>query len=211
MKMNKQDKPRGSFGIPEEMLEASKRQASQQPLSKSEETPEQVNEEDGVPEAKGDALPGKVSPLKTLSDLGVNFTEDNLQELVLYGKYSAEVDVVKGILKATFRMLTTEDYDGVDDFLGEELENNRNLTYDMLNQRRSVWTIAYGVTHLNGKLLVKPEKDGKQLTSKELAQERKKVFSRMPALNVNKLIRIHGTIHTAISLIGEDPELLKNS
>lgn len=207
MKLGQGNKPRGSFGIPEEMAEAARRAQAQKEAPRPEPPPPQP-EAPPAPEQEAEApIQKKTSPVETLRSLGIEFTEDDLQNLVLYARYEAEVEVVKGHLNATFKILNTREYDEIDELLGEEIEENRNITMDALKNRQSLWILAYGVTKLNGKPLAHVVKDD----SKKTARAKREVLRALSSMVINKLSRIHGTIHTAVTLIGEDPEVLKNS
>lgn len=210
MKLGEGNKPRGSFGIPDDMAEAARRAQARKEQPKAESSPAkeaQPAEEPTPPVEEQPSINKKLNPIETLRTLGIEFTEDDLQNLVLYARYEAEVDVIKGHLKASVKMLNTKEYDEIDELLGEEIDENRNITMEALNNRRSMWILAYGVTKLNGKALAKPVNGD----SKATARAKRDVLRALSSVVINKLSRIHGTIHTAITLIGEDPELLKNS
>jgi hypothetical protein len=222
MKVGGQPGPaRGSFGIPEEMMENVRRTQETKaregkPVAEvveSEETPSEAEESGEAPQPNledNKEMVKQLNPMRALQKLGIEFKEGELHDLLFNGYYEKEVEIVKGHFNATIKTLTGEEYDMVDELLGEDLENLK-MTRDGLSVRNTMWILAFGITKLHGKAICKPVMVDKVFSAKETAKEKRKVLSKLSSALLNKMGQVHGTVTTAIRLISEDPDLLKNS
>lgn len=226
MKMQTENaRPRGSFGIPQDMLEAANKHRDQAqkkaaPPSADEQPnlqapPEAAESEEETQKAdepaKGDSF-NDLNPRKILQKLGIDFSEDDMQSVIYKGYVEKEIEVIKGSLKAVFRTLTATEFDEVDELMGEDLKNLQ-MTRAGYESRQSMWIISFAVTQLAGKPVARAvmQKDGKTPDTKAIAQARRVVLGAMSGSVINKIIRIQGLFQTAVNMIVEDPDALKNS
>lgn len=214
MKLNQNGPIQGSFGIPPQMEEAAAKQRmeAESKRKKQESEPQpQPQEKPEVAEAqKKETDP---DPKTLLEKIGAKFTDEDFQRLLFKGVYETELDIFKDKLKSKMKTLTAKEYEEVDELLAEE-SNKRPMTNEGWNSLRAILILSYGITEFNGKPLGKPIyiKDTKDLDTKSMALDRRKVLSAMAATVVNKLSQVHSTIVVAINMIVADPEAhLKNS
>jgi hypothetical protein len=108
-----------------------------------------------------DATAKKLDPLDQLRKIGVDFTEEDVHNLVFKGTVSKEIAVFKGVtqLSATLKALTVEECDLVDELTAEEIGKTA-MTNSGADSRRAIWTLAFAVTHLNGRMLRDLDKEG---------------------------------------------------
>lgn len=215
---------KGSFGIPDEMHEQVRKAQEKKDTTKQgdEKPPVESTGEDTdfgskpIVEGEEDKDSEDTNPVKILEKLGAKFGQNEFQHLLFKGFYESELPVVGTLLKATFRTLSGKDYEELDETLAEETKMVE-MTGQGFEVRRSLLVIAYGVTHLNGKAVCKPQyknpKDpSKGIDTKKLAAARKEVFNKMHPGTVNMIIKKHGAMTMALNLIVESPdEHLKNS
>jgi hypothetical protein len=202
---------RGSFGIPPEMKEAAERsQAKKEEVKQPAKEPE-LKAKVETPVTDEDA--NKVDPYNILKTLGIEFTDEMFNQLLFKGFVEAEVDVIPGKLKAKFKTLTTEEHDLVDELLAEDLKN-KQMTSDGFEARRSVWTMAFGVTHLLGKPIcpIVLAADKKTMDKMATAKKRRPYIAGLAPIVMNTMIQKHGAMTVAINMIVSEPgEHVKNS
>ena len=222
--MKAQARPaQGSFGIPDEMIEAASR--SKKAAQAKRKTAEEVNEHIAPPPEQTEnppspedkklegnkALVDEVNPIKVLKNLGAEFGEDDLHKLLFNGYFEADVEVIKGHFNATIRTLTGSQYDEIDELLGQDIEN-LSMTREGFENRKVMWNLSYGVTKLHGRSILKDVLDkAGEPDSMATAKAKRKVLAALSSQLLNQLIQIHGTLVTAVILIAKDPDLLKNS
>ena len=207
----------GSFGIPPQFQEATERartkQAQPQPQQQPQREPEPVvAEPTASAPAPEDPKAKETNPIKNLEKLGAQFTDEDFQKLLFKGYYETELDIVKGKMRATFRTLLGSEYDDIDETMATDVKEI-NMTNEGFETRRAVLIVAYGVTHLNGKPIVKPvmTKDNK-VDTKATALERRKVIGALAPAVTNLLIQKHGAITVSINAIVASPDdFVKNS
>lgn len=208
----------GSFGIPPEIAKAAERkraEAEERKKMSQEGEAQAAPTPTPVEEAKAQSEQVDVSgedPQKILEKLGAKFTDDDFQKLLFKGFYETELEIVKGKFKATFRTLTGNEYDELDEILADEIKTI-DMTTEGFNARRAMLVISYGITHLMGKPVSKVvvNKD-KTVDTKATARERRKVLGALSPAISNLLIQKHGALTVALNLLVADPEkYLKNS
>lgn len=228
---------RGSMGIPEDMLEAGerarKRQQSRRASNKKPDPKTQV--ESSV--NQGPSLPGeqeevqtnvtttasdeetiranteaseKTNPLKVLSDMGVEFGEDDLQQLLFKGFFEAnDVPIVKGHLSATIRTLRGSEYNMIEELLMELVENKPSTSTQRFNFARRTYILCFAVSKLNGKSLANPVRRNGEIDEIATIRAKARVIDALSSIVVDKLSETHGIIHTCVNALSGDPDLLK--
>lgn len=200
----KPNQPKGSFGIPQEMLDAASRQQEQQQQQAPVEKPAMatVSDED----AKDS------EPVKIFKELGAEFTEQDFNKLIFSGFIEKEFDIIPKKLSAKFKSLTCEEYDEIDTIMSKEA-NEISMSNDGYNARRSTLIVAHSLMELNKKPVVKPVfKDDGSLDKKETNALKRKTVSQMAPAVTNIMIQKHGAMTAALNLIASEPgEFLKNS
>lgn len=222
----------GSMGIPADMLEAGNRarenqakragkKAASKSKSKKEEPSEEVEhgflseapQSDEASLKENLEMTERLKPTEILKKLGIEFTSDNLHELLFKGTFEAKgIDLVKGHFKASIRTLRSGEYNEIEELMEEALDSNPNMTRNHYEMTQSAYIVAYAVTELDGKSPVRvvKGKDGKA-DSKATARAKHKVLMALSTTLFNKLVTTHSVIKTCVDLIAEDPDLLKNS
>lgn len=208
----------GSFGIPPQMQEALNRQQQQQSKKAQEEASERVEaeaqiEEDVETSKEEEAEVKPLNPVEMLTKIGVDFNDKDLHQLLFKGFIEKDVPVVKNVLTATFKTLTGDEYDAVDELVADDIKNVP-MTGDGYQTRRAMWIISLGVTKLQGKPVCKPVmgQDGVTIDIRETAKARRKVLGALAPSVSNQLIQKHGALTVAMDLITANPEsVLKNS
>lgn len=225
MKVGTGNNFQGSFGIPQQLkdeMEDFKRRATAERAHKEEEEAseeEQHFEEipDRMPQAEVDdagepALPNPIESLK--KDFSITLEDEDFHKIIFKGFLEKEVVVLPSIrgtspMKATFKTLTGEEYDIVDVLLAEDIRDTR-MTNEGYSTRRSMWILALGVTHIQGKPVCPIEyretDKGREVDLKATAQGRRSVLSKLNASVLTRFTRIHGQLTLAINAIFEDPE-----
>lgn len=218
---------RGSMGIPPEMMEnvqrtqEKKRAESEKKTAPPPPTPPPAEEAPNVEENK--EMVEALDPVNVLKKLGVDFTEADLQKLLFKGFCDFHIEIVPNMLKATIKTLTVDEYDEIDEIVAQEIKDIQ-MTNEGFESRRSMWILAYSVTHLEriqgGKsqglrIIAKPiavegEKD--VIDRVETAKRRRQVLGKMSPSVINPLSRKQGALVTAVNLLAQDPEsVLKKS
>jgi hypothetical protein len=216
----------GSFGIPADMMaQVEKKRQEKEKVSQEEPTPK-LEQAEFFPEPKVDekkaatdeaeALMRAITPKDLFKDLGVEFTDDDFQQLLFKG--FVEKDIVlttfkKGDFTAKLRTLKTEEYDEIDEILTDEA-GRVPMSTKGYESRRAVLIAAYGVTHLMGKPLSKSItlQGSNDPDRKAMALERRKTIRSLAPVVANKLIESHNLLSTAVELVVRNPgELGKNS
>lgn len=216
MQLNKPQ--HGSMGIPPEIKAAGDKARDQvnkkieKDFGFGKEMPKELLKEEPVEvtEPTGEEFNvDELSPLKMLGRIGVKFTEEDFTAILFKGVFVTDVDIVRCpgknkeiALAATIKTLTGTEYDIVDELIAEESDRIK-MTNDGFVSRRSMLIIATGVTHLQGKPLVKLT-DKREL--RDIILDRKKILSELSPAVLNRLIQLHGTITTAINLIVSKPD-----
>lgn len=216
--MKAQHGTNGSFGIPPQFQEAAERARARSAQPQQQQQPPKEPEPPVEPaptptaEASEDRKAIDTNPMKNLEKLGASFTDEDFQKLLFKGYYETELDIVKGKMRATFRTLLGSEYDDIDEIMATDVKEI-NMTNEGFETRRAVLIVSYGVTHLNGKPIVKPvmTKDNK-VDTKATALERRKVIGALAPAVTNLLIQKHGAITVSINAIVAAPDdFVKNS
>jgi hypothetical protein len=218
---------RGSFGIPEEVHpETLRRQREEQGARAAtpdeagdEAEPEAAEEADDegtpAPEDKSKAAVEAMSPLKTLAKLGIDLTAEDFSRLVYKGYIEKVVPIsfnpmTKEPITATFRTLTPDEYDEIDECLATEVRDLA-ITREGMEQRRSAWTMAFCMLGIDGRLFVKAQtkKDGDSevVDFKATALKRKRFIGQLNAQVVNRALSIFQTFTLNLDLVVRDPEV----
>lgn len=216
---------RGSMGIPEEMrperVFAKEDQPTQEaPMfegdgddyqqSMAAEEPAAVSEE-----VKQAAQAAKDSdPREILKRIGTELTDEDVNKLLFKGYIDKQIKICydplgKKAYVATFKTLTAQEYDEVDELLAEEMDRLK-MTVNGRDARRSTWLLAFAMTHINGMPLQKPitKKVGsiEMVDTLETGKSRIKIIRALAPMILDKAARIYAAFTTAVALILEDPE-----
>lgn len=216
---------RGSMGIPPEMTEAFERQreavkkkAEASAEARTEPTvavddgfgaeePSRVDDPDKNPEEKDG-----MDPESLLKEIGIEITDEDLHRFVFKGYVEKDVKLSffggRKILTPTLKTLTANEYDIVGELLGAEL-NDSTIMRDEIVTRRNMWTLALGVTKVDGRPLAKPVmmdvvKDGKtvqKVDPKATAKLYREVLGSLAAPVVSEVIMAHGKLSLALQLM----------
>ena len=207
----------GSMGIPPHMMQNFEKQRQERAEKSDTPTPAPAHkdpvQQEAPPVEPNAEVAEEFEPTTILQRIGVTFTDDDLQRLIMKGFFETKVDVIPGKLTATLRTLLGDEYDKVDELLAEDAKN-KAMTNDGFQTRRAMWILSFGVIKLNEKPLFAKEVDskGKKKTPIDIAKARREVLGALAPAVTNLLIRKHGALSVAINAIVEKPEqLIKNS
>lgn len=214
---------KGSMGIPEEMREEMHRQQQQKKAKQNRPEPDDgdVREVDSLhpdldetpPKKEEEVKPEDIGALHIFKKLGIEMSEEDVQKLIFKGYVEKDIEIVKGLLTAKLKTLTTEEYDIIDEMIAEETKATE-MTVDGHNGRKSVLTVAMSLVSLNGKPVVRevPKNEDGSVNIRKYTEMRRMVLRKMSATVVDKMIRIHGSFTVGVNIGVENPEdLLKNS
>jgi hypothetical protein len=235
MKVNKPIS-QGSFGIPPHLKKAHEeavknKQEAEERQERKDEFMKQVEESSGpevlednfgeapvehVPKAESseeiveDATKAK-TPLTNLEEMGINLDDEDFQKLIFKGYIEKDVEVIPSIrgskpLIATFKLLTGNEYDLIDELVGEEIKV-LDMTNDGFQTRRSMWILALGLTKLMGKPICPPVlgKD-KKINFKATYKRKREIVGLLSPAVLTKMMKIHGTFTLAANAIIADPD-----
>lgn len=205
--------PQGSFGLPENVQKALNQRENEKRYAKEESdepTPPprpkpQVSEDDGFDKKISEdptqfneeltevekEIVSLQNPINRLKAIGIELSEDDFHQYLFKGYLSKTVDLTKGLKKdmsVTLKTLTTEEYLLVDKFIAEAIDAKRSMTREGVEQLRSVYTLAFGVTHLAGKPIIKSTDKS---TLYETAMAASEVITALSAGLVTKIIKLH--------------------
>ncbi len=215
----------GSMGIPEDMREEIQRQhekkqakarASQEDDVKTASSPyPDLDDKADTPEKKEEksADPRDVGAAQIFKKLGIEVNEEDIQKIIFKGYIEKNIVIVKNVLTAKMKSLTTEEYDIVDEVMAKEAKDV-DMSVDGFNARKSVLTTAMSLTEFNGKPLIKepPKNEDGSVNLMEHMQRKRIVLKKMSATVVDKLIETHGAFSLGVNMGIRNPEdLLKNS
>lgn len=208
----------GSFGIPPRIAEAGQKaredaQAREKTEAAAETPPEEKIVFDQPEETVTDNSAKEFDPINVLKDLGMEFKEETFQKLIFQGCVDHTMKILS--IPVKFKTLTVEEYDMVDETLADEL-NNKPMTKDGSDNRRSLITLSFAVQEINKKPISKPVMAGqgkdKEVDLMATSKERRIVLSKMSPVFVNQLIKNHTSFTLAFNYIATNPEkYLKNS
>lgn len=229
MKIPGAQKARGSFGIPEHMnpehLATEVRKEERAPVDNGQPGAVFAGDPEFSPETMpalatdtsakaekelNDEAAAKSAPLFILKDqLGVDFNADDFHRLLYKGYVEKIVDIcynpkTKKQFTAVFKTLTGDEYDYADELLAEELKDVE-MTRAGLDSRRNMWILAFGVTKLDGRDIVKPYVVAGKYDPKATAKARKAVISAMSPAILNRLMRMHGIFSMQLDRLVESP------
>lgn len=214
MKMNTNaQKPQGSFGIPPQVAEAGQK-AREEAQARDEAKPHEKEEKIVFEKEENltDESIKEFDPLSVLKGLGMDFKEETFQKLIFQGCVDHSMKILSVATK--FKTLTVEEYDLIDQLLAEEL-NDKAMTKEGVEQRRSLITLSFAIMELNNKPVTKPIMIGtgkdKEIDIMGTAKERRIVLTKMSPVFVNQLIKSHASFTVAFNYIATNPEkYLKN-
>jgi hypothetical protein len=206
MKVNK-----GSFGIPPELEEMRAKQQMEAEAKSKSATPPPAEE---IAEVRKDneALLKDMEPLKILEKIGVVFSDKDFDMLLFKGYIEKEIIIIKDKLVVTYKTLTGEEYDLVDEILSEEIQATQ-MTKDGVETRRSMIILSMGCVKINTNPVVKNVlKEGSQeVDLKETSKLRRKTLGKMSPPILDEMARKYGILASGIRLLVNDPgPLLKN-
>jgi hypothetical protein len=212
------------MGIPEEMHPDKIFAKPPEPEDRPELPPDDLSdlEEPGAPEEPEEDQAAKAAaeaalasdPREVLKRLGIELTDEDVNRLLFKGYIEKPIKLcydplTKKPYVATFKTLTAQEYDEVDELLSEEMDNLK-MTVNGRDARRSTWVLAFAMTHINGMILQKPEmkKVGKveMIDTKATAEKRIKTIRALAPMILDKASRVYAAFTATISLILEDPE-----
>jgi len=235
MKFSQPNTSQSSFGIPDHVKEAGEkfRQAREDAQAKAEDalkadpvydegytTEPEVENQQEPPEAteevaaSSDPLVDGANPVEILEKMGVFLEDEDYHKIVFRGFLEKDVIVVPAFKKArqlsvTFKTLSGQEYDYVDELVAEDLRDMR-MTQQGYDTRRSMWVLTFGVSKMDGKPICQPAMSvttkGKQVDAKATARRKRDVLGLMHPAILSKMIRYHGAITLAINEIVTTPE-----
>ena len=174
--------------------------------------PPEKNQPSIIPE-ENDPLGNINDPIKRLEAIGIELTEDDFHQYLFKGFLAKTVPLTKGLKKdmtVTLKTLTTEEYLMVDKLLADAIDAKRSMTREGLEQLRSVYTLAFGVTHLAGKAIIKYDDKNSLI---ETALSASEVINALSAGLITKIIKFHMIFTVSMNILidrGDSP-FLKNS
>jgi len=225
-------KAQGSFGMPPELKAQLERQQQEKRKKEAEAVKESLGEETPVTDLGGPQQPfgfsepeTKEAPQETarkftvdldaneepgaaLKSLGVEISDDDIENTIFKGFFHKDVLVVKNPkdpakdFKSTFKTLTGEEYDQVDELVMGEVEGI-NVSRNSFQTRQNMWTLAFGVSSLAGRPVCKPVllPDGKNLDLKATARAKREILGKLSPAVLTKMMRIHGLLTAHINNI----------
>lgn len=154
-------------------------------------------------------------PISILERIGVTVTDDDFHSYLFAGFIEKTLKIcydplTKKPFTATFRTLTAQEYDEIDECLAEELDKLK-MTGAGRDARRSVWILAFAMVKVDGRPLVEPvlKKSARGtdiVDTKATAKRRVEITRAFSAVILDKSSRLYGTFTTALSILMEDPE-----
>ncbi len=198
MKIPGAQKARGSFGIPEHMnpeLLATEVRKEERALVDNGQ-PGAVFA--GDPEFSPETMPALATDTSAKAEKELN---DEAAEKIVDICYNPKT---KKQFTAVFKTLTGDEYDYADELLAEELKDVE-MTRAGLDSRRNMWILAFGVTKLDGRDIVKPYVVAGKYDPKATAKARKAVISAMSPAILNRLMRMHGIFSMQLDRLVESP------
>lgn len=206
--------PQSSFGIPPEMQEAASKQKEAKERaerSSGEGQPGPEMSEDEGYEAE-EVVPPEMDLSKSLDDLGIELTDNDLHSLLFKGMLEKEVVVVKSRLKdmtVRFKTLTGEEMQIADSLLSEDAESLK-MTHSGFDSRKSVWILSFGIIRMNGQelapvVLKEGEKGKQEIDLRETGKLRNKILHQMSPMLLDKMAKVHARITMACDHVMGDP------
>jgi len=156
--------------------------------------------------------------LKALKEMGVEITEDDVNDYLFYGTIKKSVNIFqmkKGkFFTATIRTLTSKDYMVVEDIIGDYLKFN-DMTREGLGSLRTLSVLSLGVVELQGRPTIDSwdSKDDSAAAIKKRALENKKVLEELAPGTINKINHVHAALTTAFNNMldeGNSPFLINS-
>lgn len=203
----------GSFGMPPEMQENLRRHQESKEVKKD--APPPVVDEDAAAPApivdEAVVEEEKTDPLTPiLKNLGIEITDADVESMIFKGSISKEimlVNLAKRPLKGTFRTVTADEWEQIDELWMEEAKD-KLISHEGLDNRRSMWVMSYAVTHLNGNPLSKPIylEGTKELDSRAMARQRHKALKNLDAMLINKIVKTQSAFAMAMRMMMENPD-----
>lgn len=208
-----EEKDDSGWDIPEAPEKAKKEEA---PLSDDEKAEALIKGKTPLSGAAFQKEIRSISPKSLLKAIGVDFQEEDLTSIVFKGYVEKEAPIIKlpgksKPLTVTLHLLQTEELDLVDELCAEDLASTK-MTNMGVENRRSIWTMAFAVVAVAGKPLAKPVKDeGGEIDKKATALERRKVLLSMAPGMIDEMVRRHTVMQMAYNsiLFGDEGEELK--
>lgn len=154
-------------------------------------------------------------PVLIMRRLGVEITDEDFHNYLFKGYIEKTIKIAydpltKKPFTATFRTLTTQEYDEVDELLAEEMDS-RKMTVAGRDSRRSVWLLAFAMIKVDGRLLaadvLKKGPNGVALVdTKATARRRIEMTRSFSGTILDKSSRLYGAFVAALTMMMEDPE-----
>lgn len=215
----------GSFGMPAEMKaaldtyskgkdvgeKAPEADIGAEPLSYRD--PQAITDED-LDGSEDQMSPDKIDPIEQLEkDFDIQLEDDDFQKLIFKGFLEKDVVALPPIrgakpLIVTFKTLTGDEYDLVDELLAEDIRDSR-MTTEGFNIRRGMWVISVGITKIQGKQLCQPEYmivgDKKEFDIRATTRKKRDVIGKLSGSVLSRLMRIHAQLTLTLNAVIEDP------
>lgn len=222
MKSHGRRQQSGSFGIPQPMQEARQAFEEKKAADAQKEAEADAADEDDVGEgeegleeaAEAASLEEKAlgkKPRAALAEVGIVLEDKDFHNILYRGFVEKDVELVPALgtiaaMVVRLKTLTPEEYNTVDELVGEELETTKGTTHGF-QVRRELWMTSFAVIAVQGRELtkIKPDKDG-NIDLKELARGRYKILKQLSPAVIDKLIKTISVMSWAINAIVENPK-----
>jgi hypothetical protein len=152
-----------------------------------------------------------LGPIDVLRSIGIEVSADDFHALLFRGFVEKTISIASNpingkTLTAKLKTLTSEEFDLVDELLGEDLDRIK-ITNSGAEVRRAMWGLSFGIIELNGKPICTPSYDkDKNPLLKETAQKRRAVLAKLNPFVLNRIIELHTRMTASFSILVTSPE-----
>lgn len=221
---------RGSMGIPAaihpDTIRAAREERAIKQAEREERAPEvseappPPDDENGEPAEPGageappaDAVAKALDPVEVLKVLGVELTSEDYNRLVFKGYITKDIVIsfnplTQADVKATFKTLTAQEHDEVDELLAGEMKQ-LDMTTAGRDSRQGTWILAFSMTHIDGMELQKAvmqKNSSTRIDTKETAKRRVRIVRALSPYVIESAANAYNAFSTAIRLISADPK-----
>lgn len=199
---------KGSFGVPLEMqkdLDAARRKAPAPEPARVEPTPEAATESVPVDpkapkeltdaEREAEYVKFKVALEK---ELMTSVTVDDIKDYVFRGRITKEVEVIPGVMKATFQTLNPTEYLEIDKRVAA-YQDEGIFTSEGLSNQRALVTLSYVWIAANGK----------PLSGKNEPTKREDAVRKCGVDVIDSVVRAHEKFKTLVTVVMKEKSFIK--
>lgn len=201
-------KPKGSFGIPDEMRqqmeEARKNPAPiPQPPQALQAQPDEAPADAPAPkvdEAQDQEAAYKKAKKELEESLEIMLEEDDIKEYIFKGRLTKEVNVIRGTLKCQFQTLTPDEYMAIDERMAELRDKGKHTQAGLENQQVII-TLSYAWL----------QAAGKPISAKNEPAKREEYIRKMGAHLVDAASARFSEFNTLLKLVMQEKNFVKKS